>query len=137
MSLQPFIDFWLIQVRFVDRDMLMRFTGQGIGHKNTYSRTSTFRDDLTTAYGSWVAELEPEVGVEEVEQDSDDSDSKASDEGYNDDDSDSEVEPQRDDDSDWEDGLSDEDEENEEMGFDFDENGDILGEEEEYGYTPL
>ena len=121
------MDFVLIQGSFVDCDMLMQFTGQGIGHQNTRSHTAAFREDLTAAYGSWVAEME--VVNDDVEED------EADDEDAGDDrDDESEVEHEDKDDSDWEEELSDEEEDE---AFGVDENDDILAEEDEYGYAPL
>lgn len=108
--------------------MLMRYTGQGIGHKNTHSRTAAFCEDVTAAYGSWVAEIEPEVVDDNAEEDEPDGEDDVEE------DDESEVGPQGEDDSDWEDNrLSDEEEE----APGFDENDDVLAEEDEYGYTPL
>ena len=121
------MDFVLIQGSFVDCDMLMQFTGQGIGHQNTCSHTAAFREDLTAAYGSWVAEME--VVNNDVEED------EAGDEDDRDD-NESKVEHEEENDSDWEEELSDE-KEDEALGVDSDENDDILAEEDEYGYTPL
>ena len=105
----------------------MRYTGQGIGHKNTREHTAAFREDVTAAYGSWVAEMDLEM-VDYVEDDDgtgEDNEEEKEDE--------SEVNEDEDD-GDWEDDLSEEDGE-EEQGFD--ENDDVLAEEDEYGYTPL
>ena len=105
--------------------MLMRYTGQG----NTHSRTAAFREDVTAAYGSWVAEMDSDSEMVDYAED-DVSDDDGSEEESEEDES--EVNEDEDD-SDWEDDLSEEGEE--EQGFD--ENDDVLAEEDEYGYAPL
>jgi hypothetical protein len=37
--------------RFADRDMFVRFTGGGIGHRNTAFATKTFREPLLNLFG--------------------------------------------------------------------------------------
>ena len=111
--------------------MLMRYTGQGIGHKNTHSRTAAFREDVTAAYGSWVAEMDSDSEMLDYAEDGV-GDDDGSEEEEEEEDDESEVNEDEDD-SDWEDDLSEEGEE--EQGFD--ENDDVLAEEDEYGYAPL
>lgn len=99
LSLMPF--------RFVDRDMFHRFTGNGIGHRATYSATKIFRDDCNAAYGRWIPGEENTVADDVVEQelvsDEEDSDQWASDDedaddpdgagyGYNDEEDEGESE---------------------------------------------
>lgn len=50
------IDLSDVLPRFVDRDMFMRFTGYGIGHKATYHATKMFREDIDAAFGKWTPE---------------------------------------------------------------------------------
>jgi hypothetical protein len=64
-------------IRFVDRDMMMRYRGGGVGHKSTRDATDWFLNDrdrldvLTTAAASdddADSELEPDENFEEPEE---------------------------------------------------------------------
>jgi hypothetical protein len=38
-------------LRFVDRDMFMRFCGLGLGHRATHAATKVFRDEIAAIFG--------------------------------------------------------------------------------------
>jgi hypothetical protein len=65
----------LIASRFVDRDMLMRFRGGGVGHKSTRSTTDQFlmdRDTLDKEYAAGQQEKDESLEECEVDGPSDD-----------------------------------------------------------------
>ena len=61
--------------RFVDRDMLMRYTGLGVGHMTTRESTRQFEADIREATNvqddedTWVHGNENEGSDEEVDED--------------------------------------------------------------------
>jgi hypothetical protein len=122
---------------FVDRDMLSLFSGGGIGHKSMRTRLRTFREDLEAAFGrntqsewagdSSAAEQDGEdipvshlwnTDLENDDEQEGDNESVAPDGGESDEDEGRESEPEVDD-------------------HDDEDNGDIMGEEDEYGYDLL
>ena len=109
--------------------MLMRFTGQGVGHRNIWERMKAFRDDLAAAYGEWVPEE-----TEEVEEDEDLDVEQDENENLMDELSDEEVEEAENEEDDF--ILSDEEEAAEEDDQ-IEENKDILGEMDALGYAEL
>ncbi|KAJ7572925.1 hypothetical protein C8J56DRAFT_1067270 [Mycena floridula] len=81
---------------FVDRDMLMRFTGQGVGHRETRTLTRSFRDDLGAAFAAQP--LEPTDGAGDSDLDDADQDQNPGDSDLDSDESEREIDEEEDDD---------------------------------------
>ncbi len=105
--------------------MVMRFTGQGVGHKATWMQTANFREDLQAAFGNISQDQSDEDPSEDSDSESDSEDSSSEDSSESDVGSESE--------DNYEDYASESEDDYYEDYAELVENGDVYGEEQLLG----